>query len=95
MTMKLKFALAVLCVGALSAPVAVAQTAAPAPAAGESAMEFIPGAAPNLPQPGKPSLTPMTAGCVPGLPCAVPEPGSLPLIAVAALAAALVLRRKK
>ena len=90
MTMKLNFALAVLCVGALSAPVAVAQTAAPAPAAGESAMEFIPGAAPNLPQPGKPSLTPMNT-----TPFGIPEPGSLPMVLLAALAAAAVVRRKR
>ena len=90
MTMKLKFALAVLCVGALSAPVAMAQTAAPAPAAGESAMEFIPGAAPNLPQPGKPSLTPMNT-----TPFGIPEPGSLPMVLLAALAAAAVVRRKR
>ncbi len=90
MTMKLKLALAVLCVGVLSAPVAMAQTAAPAPAAGESAMEFIPGAAPNLPQPGKPSLTPMNT-----TPFGIPEPGSLPMVLLAALAAAAVVRRKR
>ena len=90
MTMKLKLALAVLCVGALSAPVAMAQTAAPAPAAGEGANEFIPGAAPNLPQPGKPSLTPMNT-----TPFGIPEPGSLPMVLLAALAAAAVVRRKR
>ena len=90
MTMKLKFALAVLCVGALSAPVAMAQTAAPAPAAGESANEFIPGAAPNLPQPGKPSLTPMNT-----TPFGIPEPGSLPMVLLAAVVAGVVARRKK
>ena len=90
MTMKLKLALAVLCVGVLSAPVAMAQAAAPAPAAGESAMEFIPGAAPNLPQPGKPSLTPMNT-----TPFGIPEPGSLPMVLLAALAAAAVVRRKR
>ena len=90
MTMKLKFALAVLCVGALSAPVAMAQTAAPAPAAGESANEFIPGAAPNLPQPGKPSLTPMNTA-----PFEIPEPGSLPMVLLAAVVAGVVARRKK
>ena len=98
MTMKLKIALAVLCVGVLSAPVAMAQAAAPAPAAGESANEFIPGAAPNLPQPGRPSLTPMSTVPCGGFlqpACGVPEPGSLPLFAVAALAAFAVMRRKK
>lgn len=98
MTMKLKIALAVLCVGVLSAPVAMAQAAAPAPAAapaaGAGANEFIPGAAPNLPQLGEPSVRPMTGvGCAPF--CVVPEPGSLPLFAVAAVAAIAVMRRKK
>jgi PEP-CTERM motif len=96
MTMKLKMALAAWCLGALIAPVAMAQTAPAAPAASAPTptKEFV-AESPNVPQLVKPQVKPMTGGCVVGLPCAVPEPGSLPLVALAAFAAALVLRRKK
>lgn len=81
MTMKLKLVAAMLCVGALFAPVAMAQT-----------KEFV-AETPNLPDPTRPVVTPMSGGAFPGQ--TVPEPGSLPLVAVAAVAAAAFLRRKK
>lgn len=97
MTTKLKLTLAVLCAGALAAPLAMAQTApsAPAAAAPAAAKEFV-AEAPNVPQLNKPQITPLNQcaqGTFPN--CTVPEPGSLPLIAVAALAAYAVMRRKK
>lgn len=96
MTTKLKLALAVWCLGALTAPVAMAQTAPAAPAsAATQTMEFV-ASTPNVPQLGKPSVAPMNQ-CVPGQfpSCTVPEPGSLPLIAVAAFAAFAAMRSKK
>lgn len=93
MTTKLKLALAVWCLGALTAPVAMAQTApaAPAPAATQT-KEFV-AETPNVPQLGKPIVTPNSGACARN--CTVPEPGTLPLLAVAALAAFAVTRRKK
>ena len=89
----LKLALAVLCLGALTAPVAMAQTqtAAPATAAATPAKEFV-AQTPNVPQLGKPNATPMTGG---GGLNRVPEPGSLALVAAAIAATAVVMRRRK
>lgn len=103
MTTKLKLALAVFCLAAMAAPAVMAQTAAEAPAAeapaaapaAAGAKEFIPGGAQNLPVPGRPAAVSRSGcGTFPNV-CNVPEPGSLPLIAAAALAAAVVMRRKK
>ena len=94
MTTKLKLALALWCVGALSAPLAMAQTQSGTTAAGK---EFV-AETPNVPQLNRPQVTPRSTVVCGGFlqpPCAVPEPGSLPLIAVAALAAFAVMRRKK
>jgi PEP-CTERM motif len=93
MTTKLKLALALWCLGALAAPVAMAQTAPAAPAPTQTE-EFV-AETPNVPQLGKPQVATMSGGCIPGRPCVVPEPGTLPLLAVAALAAFAVVRRKK
>jgi len=81
MTTTLKLVTAMFCVGALFAPVAMAQT-----------KEFV-AETPNLPDPKRPVAAPLSGGGFPGQ--TVPEPGSLPLVAVAAVAAAAFLRRKK
>ena len=99
MTSKLKFALAVCCLGALTAPVVMAQTAPAAPTAPAptQTQEFV-AATPNVPQLAKPQVQPRTGVACggPGQPvCTVPEPGSLPLVAVSVLAAYAVIRRKK
>lgn len=100
MTKNLKLALAMFCLGALSAPVAMAQTSTAAPVAAPTP-EFVAGT-PNVPQLNGARVTPrngVTCGPTPISPtlppCAVPEPSSLPLVAVAALAAFAVLRRRK
>jgi len=82
MTMKLKLALALVCVTALTTPAVMATPA-----------EFVP-QAPNLPpDPTRPVVTPMVGT---PFPSQVPEPGSLPLVVAAVtLAAAFSLRRKK
>lgn len=95
MTTKLKLTFALWCLGALTAPAAMAQPAPVAPAASAAAPtgEFV-AEAPNL-QLAKPQVKPMNAcNDLSGI-CAVPEPGSLPLVALAAVAAFAVLRRKK
>ena len=91
MTMKLKLALALVCVTALTTPVAMAQSAPStgAAAAPVPAKEFV-AEAQNVPQLGKPGVQPMN-----NAPFGVPEPGSLPLVLLAALAAVAVARRKK
>ena len=99
MTTKLKLALAVLCVGALTSPLAMAQTApaTQAAAAPAAAKEFV-AETPNVPQLNRPQVTPRNGVTCGGLglpPCGVPEPGSIPLVAAAALAAFAVMRRKK
>lgn len=95
MTKNLKLALAMFCLGALTAPTAMAQTATPAAAqAAAPTPEFVAGT-PNVPQLNRPQVTPRVGcGTFPAV-CTVPEPGSLPLLAVAALAAFAVMRRKK
>ena len=95
MTTKLKLALALLCVGALSAPLAMAQTAPSTPAAAPAAAKEFVAETPNVPQLNRPQVTPRNTCNTFPTPCTVPEPGSLPLLAVAALAAFAVMRRKK
>jgi len=80
MTTTLKLVTAMFCVGALFAPVAMAQT-----------KEFV-AETPNLPDPKRPVAAPMVGG---GGLTPIPEPGSLALVAVAAVAAGAVMRRKK
>jgi PEP-CTERM motif len=91
MLKKLKLVIAVFFAGAMAAPFAMAQTAPSAPAA---AKEFV-AETPNVPQLGKPIVSPRNQCTSFPNPCTVPEPGSLPLIAVAAFAAFAVMRRKK
>ena len=98
---KLKMVVAVFFLGALAAPIAMAQTApaAPAVAAPAQTQEFVAGT-PNVPQLAKPQVQSRTGvDCgnvaIGQPPCPIPEPGSLPLVAVAVLAAYAVIRRKK
>ena len=98
MMTKLKMVVAAFFLGALAAPIAMAQTAPAAPAAAAPAQtqEFVAGT-PNL-QALTPQVKPLVgADCGgPGQPvCTVPEPGSLPLVAVSVLAAYAVIRRTK
>ena len=92
MTTKLKLAFAVWCVGAmtaLTAPVAMAQTETATPAAPAATKEFV-AETPNVPLLGKPTVKTMDS-----IPFNVPEPGSLSLVFLAALAAAAVARRNR